>query len=95
MENENDICEKISFQRQDYLTGDKIYTGQKRSRRSKTDQHGRDFYCKVCGKAYLSQPALSNHRNTKHEYVAQDIKRGRGRPKKEVLIINLAIFNSL
>ena len=37
----------------------------KHKRRSKTDNHGRDFVC-GCGKRYLSYPALYTHIKTKH-----------------------------
>lgn len=53
-----------------------------RHRRSKHEQEGRTFQCQ-CGKSYLSQPALNNHKKTKHPELVQDnIKRGRGRPRK-------------
>jgi len=45
---------------------------------------GRSFVCE-CGKSYLSQPALTNHKKTKHESEKQGEKRGRGRPKKSVV----------
>jgi hypothetical protein len=53
----------------------------KRKRRSKNDQDGRKFQCD-CGKSYLSQPALTNHKKTKHENSHCSTKRGRGRPRK-------------
>jgi len=53
----------------------------KRKRRSKNDQNGRKFQCE-CGKSYLSQPALTNHKKTKHENSHCSTKRGRGRPRK-------------
>lgn len=59
---------------------------QKRHRRSKNDSNGRDFKCPECGKCYLSSPALTNHRKTKHEYGKDGEKKGRGRPRKEVSI---------
>ena len=40
----------------------------KRKRRSKNDAEGRSFKCSECGKSYLSQPALTNHKKTKHGY---------------------------
>ena len=64
----------------------------KRKRRSKNDQEGRMFKCE-CGKAYLSQLALSNHKKSKHDIVdlsETSIKRGRGRPKKAVLSFKLS-----
>jgi len=35
--------------------------GEKKSRRSKNDNDGRDFKCKHCDKTYLSYPALYTH----------------------------------
>ena len=55
----------------------------KRKRRSKNEVEGRSFVCE-CGKSYLSQPALTNHRKTKHDFDKNTEKRGRGRPKKNV-----------
>ncbi len=55
----------------------------KRKRRSKNEVEGRSFVCD-CGKSYLSQPALTNHRKTKHDLDKNTEKRGRGRPKKNV-----------
>ena len=53
-----------------------------RHRRSKHEQEGRVFSCD-CGKAFLSQPALNNHKKTKHpELLEGQPKRGRGRPRK-------------
>jgi len=60
----------------------------RRKRRSKNEQDGRCFKCIDCGKSYLSQPALTNHKKTKHKY--NDIegeKKGRGRPRKHVNIL--------
>lgn len=53
-----------------------------RHRRSKHEQEGRIFACD-CGKSFLSQPALNNHKKTKHpELLEGQVKRGRGRPRK-------------
>ena len=53
-----------------------------RHRRSKHEQEGRIFAC-GCGKSFLSQPALNNHKKTKHpELLEGQAKRGRGRPRK-------------
>ena len=57
----------------------------KRKRRGKADTSGRDFVCKECEKAYLSMPALMQHRKTKHNFTDNSAdKRGRGRPRKIV-----------
>lgn len=58
---------------------------EERKRRSKNDQDGRGYKCE-CGKSYLSQPALTNHKKTKHDQNSSGLKRGRGRPRKNVLI---------
>lgn len=63
-------------------SSDKI-NDSRRKRRSKNDQNGRKFQCE-CGKSYLSQPALTNHKKTKHENGNNSTKRGRGRPRKNV-----------
>lgn len=59
-------------------------TKQKRKRRSKNDAEGRSFKCSECGKSYLSQPALTNHKKSKHNYGVNGEKKGRGRPRKNV-----------
>eukprot|EP00347_Sterkiella_histriomuscorum_P022729 403337381 len=48
---------------------------------------GRDFLCQLCGKSYLSSPALYLHMKTKHVQAESrqlngEYKRGRGRPKR-------------
>ena len=55
----------------------------RRTRRSKSVIEGRNFKCPDCGKCYLSAPALTNHRKTKHNYGFEGEKKGRGRPRKE------------
>ena len=75
-------------------SSDKI-NDSRRKRRSKNDQNGRKYQCE-CGKSYLSQPALTNHRKTKHENSLNLTKRGRGRPRKNVKIshkLAKSIFN--
>ena len=53
-----------------------------RHRRSKHEQEGRIYACQ-CGKSFLSQPALNNHKKTKHpELLEGQVKRSRGRPRK-------------
>jgi hypothetical protein len=64
---------------------------KKRKRRSKNDLDGRLHQCE-CGKSYLSLLALSNHKKNKHNIIDQSelsLKRGRGRPKKAVISINI------
>ena len=50
-------------------------------RRSKCEQDGRTFECKLCSKSYLSYPALYTHYKQKHN-TNNSSGRGRGRPKK-------------
>ncbi len=52
-------------------------------RRSKNDTEGRTFVCQLCGKSYLSYPALYTHRKQKHNTNLSS-GRGRGRPKKDI-----------
>ena len=53
-----------------------------RHRRSKHELEGRIYQCE-CGKSYLSQPALNNHKKTKHPELNEvGERRGRGRPRK-------------
>lgn len=51
-------------------------------RRSKNDTEGRTYTCKICGKSYLSYPALYTHGRQKHG-TNNSSGRGRGRPKKD------------
>ena len=61
---------------------------QKRKRRSKKEFDGPSFKCQECGKSYLSMPALNTHRKTKHDVGKFGGGRGRGRPRKEPLILS-------
>ena len=58
---------------------------EKRHRRSKNDPIGRKYICNLCSKSYLSAPALSSHRKTKH--FQNEEKKGRGRPRKYVSVL--------
>ena len=60
---------------------------EKRHRRAKNDPVGRKYICDICSKSYLSAPALSSHRKTKH--FQNEEKKGRGRPRKYVNILRL------
>lgn len=51
-------------------------------RRSKHEAEGRNYICKICGKSYLSYPALYTHYKQKHN-TNNSSGRGRGRPKKD------------
>ena len=56
----------------------------KRRRRGKSEINDRKYLCPDCDKCYLSGPALTTHRKTKHGYgVEGDKTKRRGRPKKE------------
>lgn len=58
---------------------------KKRHRRGKNEINERNFRCPDCGKCYLSGPALTTHRKTKHNYGNSGEKRTRGRPKRDGL----------
>ena len=56
----------------------------KRRRRGKSEINDRKYHCPDCEKCYLSGPALTTHRKTKHGYGVESEKtKRRGRPKKE------------
>lgn len=57
----------------------------KRHRRGKDEIGDRNYKCPECNKCYLSAPALTNHRKSKHGYGKGDTNKGRGRPRKEAL----------
>jgi hypothetical protein len=66
----------------------------RKKRRTKEELEGRTYLCDLCGKAYFSYPAMTNHKKTKHvpiiksesiapsESVQVQEKKSRGRPKK-------------
>lgn len=62
--------------------GEDKHEKERRKRRSKNDPTGRQHKCEICGKTYLSRPALSQHIKTKHQDRISEYKRGRGRPRK-------------
>ena len=55
----------------------------KRHRRGKNEISDRTYQCPDCEKCYLSGPALTTHRKTKHGYGTNGEKKSRGRPKKD------------
>jgi hypothetical protein len=65
---------------------------ERRQRRSKNDTEGRNYLCSYCGKSYLSQPALTNHVKSKHKPDDPELKRGRGRPRKNVIISSYSLI---
>ena len=65
----------------------------KRHRRGKNEINDRNYRCPDCDKCYLSGPALTTHRKTKHGYGINGEKRARGRPKKECLNENICNNN--
>jgi hypothetical protein len=64
----------------------------KRHRRGKNEISDRNYRCPDCDKCYLSGPALTTHRKTKHGYGNNGEKRSRGRPRKDCL--NECIVNN-
>ena len=50
-------------------------------RSSKNDIERRTFICRLCGKSYLSYPALYTHRKQKHNIT---LSSGREGPKKDI-----------
>ena len=61
----------------------------KRHRRGKNEINDRNYRCPDCDKCYLSGPALTTHRKTKHGYGNNGEKRARGRPRKDCINENL------
>ena len=55
----------------------------KRHRRGKNEISERNYRCPDCDKCYLSGPALTTHRKTKHGYGTDGEKKNRGRPPKK------------
>ena len=58
----------------------------KRHRRRNSEITEKAFQCPDCDKCYLSGPALTTHRKTKHGYGYNGEIKMRGRPKKEGMI---------
>ena len=58
----------------------------KRKRRRRKEFNGPGYKCPDCGKSYFSMPALNTHRKAKHDFLRKG--RGRGRPRKDPLIIH-------
>lgn len=66
----------------------------RKKRRSKHVITGRNHVCE-CGKAYLSFPALTSHKKSKHSIdpvQSSSHKQSRGRPKRDV---NIYLFNKV
>ena len=76
-----------------YMNNDPNFSGNfekmKRHRRGKNEINDRNYRCPDCDKCYLSGPALTTHRKTKHGYGNNGEKRARGRPRKDCLIENI------
>ena len=76
-----------------YMNNDINFSGNfekvKRHRRGKNERNDRNYRCPDCDKCYLSGPALTTHRKTKHGYENNGEKRARGRPRKDCLIENI------
>jgi hypothetical protein len=62
-----------------HMNGEKM----KRHRRRNSEIAEKAFQCPDCDKCYLSGPALTTHRKTKHGYGFNGEIKMRGRPKKE------------
>ena len=77
-----EIKENIKYIENKNETNSKNESEEKRKRRTKNDNLGRTFICKLCGKSYLSYPALYTHCKQKHN-TCNSSGRGRGRPKKD------------
>ena len=60
----------------------------KRKRRRRKEFTGPGYKCPDCGKSYFSMPALNTHRKSKHDLYRKGGGRGRGRPRKDPLIIH-------
>ena len=76
-----------------YNSNDPNFSGNlekiKRHRRGKNEINDRNYRCPDCDKCYLSGPALTTHRKTKHGYGNNGEKRARGRPRKDCLSENV------
>ena len=60
----------------------------RRKRRRRKEFTGPGHKCPDCGKSYFSMPALNTHRKSKHDLYKKGGGRGRGRPRKDPLIIH-------
>ena len=76
-----------------YNNNDPNFSGNlekiKRHRRGKNEINDRNYQCPDCDKCYLSGPALTTHRKTKHGYGNNGEKRARGRPRKDCINENI------
>jgi len=76
-----------------------IVKKQRKKRRTKDEIDGRDHICSICQKAYLSNPALTNHQKSKHpnlEFhppIALENNKKRGRPKKNLFANFIADYD--
>ena len=62
----------------------------------KLEKNRKTYICKVCGKSYLSYPALYTHSKNKHNDKKIIIAKQRGRPKKgEIPVENKISYNPL
>ena len=66
----------------------------KRHRRGKNEISERTYQCPECEKCYLSGPALTTHRKTKHGYGTNGEKKSRGRPRKDCNAENNTAMNA-
>ena len=91
-QNEIDSASKDENNRNEIIDenqkNDIIYPNQngekaKRHRRRNSEITEKSFQCPDCEKCYLSGPALTTHRKTKHGYGINGEIKMRGRPKKD------------
>lgn len=82
---ENNIINNNISNSNDNENNNNLESKLKRRRRGKDEVNERNYRCPDCNKCYLSVPALTNHRKTKHNYGQEFEKKGRGRPRKEAL----------
>ena len=89
----SNIYDQQNDQFQNQYNNDPNFSGNlekiKRHRRGKNEINDRNFRCPDCDKCYLSGPALTTHRKTKHGYGNNGEKRARGRPRKDCLNENI------
>lgn len=80
---ENNKIHQINLQPPNSGNNTTLQEKAKRRRRTNSEIQEKNFKCPDCNKCYLSGPALTTHRKTKHNLVIQGEKRNRGRPNKK------------
>ena len=82
--NRNEIM--ADNQKNELIYPNQVGEKMKRHRRRNSEITEKSFQCPDCEKCYLSGPALTTHRKTKHGYGYNGEIKMRGRPKKEGMI---------